>query len=165
MPLDKTVMSNPSIHVRAATAADVGMLAEFSQRLAAETEGKTLDPTTVEAGVRAALEQPNACRYFVAEVDGVRAGQTMVTLEWSDWRNGWFWWITSVYVDERFRGRGVFRSLHAHIRELARRSKDVCGLRLYVEQQNRRAMETYTKLGMGPSGHTVYEEDWSLPEQ
>ena len=24
----------------------------------------------------------------------------MITYEWSDWRNGWFWWIQSVYVRE-----------------------------------------------------------------
>ena len=34
-------------------------------------------------------EQPDARRLL---------GQLMITYEWSDWRNGAFWWIQSVYV-------------------------------------------------------------------
>ena len=40
-----------------------------------------------------------------------------VTFEWSDWRNGWFWWVQSVYVRVDYRGRGVFRMLYEHVRQ------------------------------------------------
>ena len=88
------------------------------------------------------------------------AGQTMITTEWSDWRNGFFWWIQSVYVHPDFRRRGVFRSLYAHIRSLAHERSNVCGLRLYVHNTNTRAIDTYIKLGMALTEYRLCEEVW-----
>jgi GNAT superfamily N-acetyltransferase len=85
----------------------------------------------------------------------------MLTVEWSDWRDGWFWWIQSVYVDPAHRRRGVYAALHEHVRALARGAGDVVGLRLYVERDNTRARRVYQRLGMRPTGYLVYEEDWS----
>jgi len=150
--------SKPTI--RPATLADAEIVARFNERLAGESEGKTLDPDTVLAGVRAGLTDPNRSTYYLAEVDGVVAGQLMITTEWSDWRNGYFWWIQSVYVDLPFRRRGVFRSLHNHVRDLARARPDVCGLRLYVHISNTRALDTYRKLGMDVTEYQLCEEEW-----
>ena len=147
--------------IRDARPADWQVIADFNQRLAQETEGRALDPAVITRGVQRALAQPQACRYFVAEMGSEVVGQTMVTTEWSDWRCGWFWWIQSVYVDQRFRGRGVYRALHEHVAALARRGGDVCGLRLYVEAENRRAIATYEKLGMTRTQYLLYERDWS----
>lgn len=126
-----------------------------------ETEGKELDSRIVLEGVRQGIARPEMCRYFVAEADRQVIGQAMITYEWSDWRNSAFWWLESVYVHPDFRGRGVFRNIYSHIRQLARKTHDVCGIRLYVEQDNVPAISTYCRLGMKPSGHVVYEEDWS----
>jgi GNAT superfamily N-acetyltransferase len=100
--------------------------------------------------------------YFVAEVDGTVVGQLMVTYEWSDWRNGNFWWIQSVYVEREYRGKGVFKSLYDHVLSLARRQKDSCGLRLYVEKHNRRARKIYEDLGMKETDYLLYEIDFVL---
>ena len=97
----------------------------------------------------------------MAQLAAEVVGQTMITYEWSDWRNGVFWWIQSVYVHPRYRGGGVFRALHEYISTLARAEPNVCGLRLYVDQHNHAAMATYRRLGLAPSGHHVYECDWS----
>jgi len=59
------------------------------------------------------------------------------------------------------RRHGVFRRLYEHIAAIARQEPEVCGLRLYVERDNRRAIKAYERLGMRPSGHVVYEIDWS----
>ena len=151
---------NPII-IRPATLADADHVIAFNTALAAETEGKTLDARTIAVGARAALADPSRSLYFMAEVDGVVVGQTMVTFEWSDWRNAFFWWIQSVYVDSRFRRRGVFRALHEYVRREARSRLDVCGLRLYVHHDNHRAMKTYERLGMPQSDYLMCEEDWS----
>ena len=98
--------------------------------------------------------------FWVAERDGLVVGQSAITREWSDWRDGWIWWFQSVYVSREARGRGVFRRLYGHIRESARAEADVIGLRLYVEQENLRAQATYRAMGMEPGGYHVYEELW-----
>jgi GNAT superfamily N-acetyltransferase len=154
-------MNTNPITVRRATVDDADRVIAFNTALAAETEGKTLNARTIIAGVREALVDPARSLYFVAEVDGKVVGQTMVTFEWSDWRNAFFWWIQSVYVDSRYRRLGVFRALHEHVRREARSRPDVCGLRLYVHHDNHHAMQTYERLGMPQSEYLMCEEVWS----
>ena len=84
-------------------------------------------------------------------------GMLLLTREWSDWRNGWLWWIQSVYVRPEARRRGVFRALYDHIYRLAQAEPDVIGLRLYMEENNHRAAETYVAVGMAPAGYVVFE--------
>jgi GNAT superfamily N-acetyltransferase len=151
--------------VRAALPGDHAIIVEYNARLALESEGKRLDPEVLARGVALALAEPDRLRYWVAEATGIGAtdiviGQAAVTREWSDWRNGWLWWFQSVYVHPDHRRQGVFRTLHHHIRSEALASADVIGLRLYVENSNRRAQETYAGLGMKPGGYHVYEELW-----
>jgi ribosomal protein S18 acetylase RimI-like enzyme len=97
--------------------------------------------------------------YYVAEVEGAVAGQTMITYEWSDWRNGNIWWIQSVFVKPECRRAGVFRALYNHLQTLARTRKDVCSLRLYVHAENTRASQSYERLGMTRTHYEIYELD------
>jgi ribosomal protein S18 acetylase RimI-like enzyme len=143
--------------IRPGTLADRAMVADMNARMARETEGLTLDLATLTAGVEAVLADPARGRYFVAELDGETVGQTMVTYEWSDWRNGWFWWIQSVYVKEGARRRGVFRALYEHIVETAKAAGEVVGIRLYVEQHNQKAQKTYLSLGMEQTGYNMLQ--------
>src|SRR5438105_2310221 len=113
--------------LRRATLADAPVIAEYNQRLAHETEGRSLDPPVIAAGVRAVLSDPERGRYFVAERDGAVVGQLMITTEWSDWRNGWIWWIQSVYVRMDARRQGVFRALYEHALAAARGEPQVVG--------------------------------------
>ena len=153
------------LRVRAAVAADVAWLAECAIALAQETEGKALDSPTVWAGIEAGLADAARARYFVAMHDdlagkdtiGMPAGTLMLTHEWSDWRNGDWWWIQSVYVAPRFRRRGVFAALYRHVESLARATPGVIGLRLYMERDNAPARATYTALGMRDAGYEIYE--------
>ena len=86
----------------------------------------------------------------------------MITFEWSDWRNGNFWWIQSVYVAPEARGSGVYRRLYEHVREAAVEAGNVCGLRLYVERANRRAQEVYQRQGMRAAPYEMYEVDFVI---
>ena len=149
------------IAIRPAAERDIGVIAANNAALALETEHRRLAPDIVHAGVVAALEDPAKGRYFVAEQNGKVVGQIMHTYEWSDWRNGCFWWIQSVYVAQEARGHGVFRRLFNHLRALARAQPGVCGLRLYVERDNTRAQRTYLQCGLVDSGYLVMEEDFS----
>ena len=128
-------MSIP-LSIRDARPDDLPLIVDFNLRLAEESEGKNLDRAVLTRGVRRALASPEMCRYFMAEVNGEVAGQTMITFELTDWRDGVLWWLQSVYVHPEFRKMGVFKGLFEHIAALARSSADVRGIRLYVEQAN-----------------------------
>jgi len=150
------------LRIRRATPADAAVVTDFNVRMALETEDHRLDPDTVAKGVHAALADESRALYFVAETGGRVVGQTLVTFEWSDWRNGFLWWFGSVYVHPDFRGRGVFRALAAHIEQAARDAGSV-GLRLYVWNQNARAQATYAKLGWTDGNYKVMERMFPIP--
>jgi GNAT superfamily N-acetyltransferase len=144
--------------VRDAVADDLAWLVECAIAMARETEHKRLDPGIVRAGVAAGLADPSKARYFVAMRDDARAGTLMLTGEWSDWRNGLWWWIQSVYVEPSQRRGGVFAVLYRHVEALARATPGVIGLRLYVEHANAAAQRTYAALGMHDAGYRIYEQ-------
>lgn len=148
------------VKVRPATAGDTERLVDFNRAMAEESEDKGLDVATLRRGVGHLLAHPAEGFYLMAERHGEPAGALMVTYEWSDWRNGRFWWIQSVYVRPEHRRRGVYRALHDHVRERARRDAEACGLRLYVERENTGAMATYRALGMVETRYRMYEEEF-----
>ena len=146
-----------AMKIRKARLTDAPAIAEFNTRLAWETEKLRLPPRTIQRGVRAVLKDVGKGTYFVAEIENAVVGQLLITYEWSDWRNHDIWWIQSVYVAADFRQQGVFRHLFNHVAKLARSRRNVCGLRLYVEKNNRRAHHTYESLGMRHTHYEIYE--------
>jgi ribosomal protein S18 acetylase RimI-like enzyme len=143
---------------RLATAGDAAVLVEFNAAMALETEGKHLLPEVIGAGVRSLLGRPGSGFYVVAEEDAKVVGSLLITKEWSDWRNGDFWWIQSVYVRPAWRRQGVYKRLYRHVQELAASDPAVCGFRLYVERENQQAQTTYRALGMSETHYRVFEE-------
>lgn len=144
--------------VRPGAPADVGVLVAFAQAMARETEDRQLDADTLRAGVSALLEDPQRGRVFVVEVGGRVVATLMVTYEWSEWRNGVFWWIQSVYVHPDHRRKGLYRRLHEHVRAQAAADPQVCGLRLYAEHENRTAQATYRSLLMEELPYVLFEQ-------
>jgi GNAT superfamily N-acetyltransferase len=153
----REVQATMPLAVRRATPADAVVIVEFNRLLAEESEGKTLDLNLLAAGVATGLADARKALYFVAEEDGRVVGLTMITFEWSDWRNGWFWWVQSVYVRPESRRRGVFRALFEHIWQAAEDDPEVIGLRLYVEEENYRAHQTYQNMGLDWTTYQVME--------
>jgi GNAT superfamily N-acetyltransferase len=146
------------ISIRTAQGTDAKNLVEFNQAMALETEGKTLKPEILANGVEAVFEDSDKGFYVVAESAGEIVGGLMVTYEWSDWRNSWFWWIQSVYITPNFRGKRIYSKLYEFVKNLAREKGNVCGFRLYVEKENFNAQKVYEKLGMEASYYLMYEE-------
>ena len=153
-------ISGQPINVRLAQISDLATLVEFNIAMARETEGKELDPDLLRKGVTSALQSDDRGFYLVAEVDGKVAGQLMITREWSDWRNGFFWWIQSVYVHPNHRRQGIYRALDQRVKTLALEQGDVCGVRLYVDRSNQVAQQVYRQLGMSQSHYDLYEIDF-----
>ena len=151
-----------NIEIRAASPADAEFLVRGNAEMALETEHLSLDFDRLRDGVHGVFENPSRGVYFVATIGVRRAGMLMLTYEWSDWRNGVFWWIQSVFVEPEFRSQGVFKALYRHVEELAKSTNGVAGLRLYVENNNSRAQETYQKVGMKRTAYQLFETDFVL---
>jgi GNAT superfamily N-acetyltransferase len=143
--------------IRRAQPEDLATIVGFNLALVKEARGKELDPTTLQKGVQAVLNDGDRGFYTVAEVEDKVVAAALVTFEWSDFSNAWFWWLQDVYVEPSHRQQGIFRRLYQHLKSQAALSK-VCGLRLYVYQGNARAQAVYEKLGMLPSDSLMYEE-------
>ncbi len=137
--------------------ADRDVIAGYNAALALETEAVRLDPAVVRRGVEAVLRDAAKGVYFVAEKQGAVVGQVFITYEWSDCRNGNFWWLQSVFVQKEFRRHGAFKALFSHVAAQAEAQGDVCGLRLYMETENHRAREVYHRAGMKETHYQVFE--------
>lgn len=151
-----------SLTIRKATRSDAETIARFNVALAKETEHFDLDFERTLRGVNSMFDDPARGFYLLAELNGDIAGQLMITYEWSDWRNGVFWWIQSVYVKKEFRAQKIFSSLYERVVTLAKNEGNVCGLRLYAEKQNERAHAVYKKLGMKVTDYNMLEVDFVL---
>lgn len=147
------------MNIRKALNKDIDVIGRYNYNLAYETENKILDMNILTKGVEAIIKDENKGIYHVCEINGEVVGQIMYTFEWSDWRNGTFLWIQSVYVNKEFRGMGVFKALYKFIRDIADNDNNICGIRLYVEKENTIAKKTYKNIGMKECNYYIYEYD------
>lgn len=151
---------NNEIKIRIAGIKDASAMVEFNQAMAFETEGKQLETEIVTNGVNAVFDDERKGFYVVAEnAQGLIMGGLMVSNEWSDWRNKWFWWIQSVYILPEGRGKKIYSRLYDFVKQKARGSGNVCGIRLYVEKENSHAQQVYRKVGMDETDYLMYEEE------
>jgi len=146
-----------SIDVRLANERDTHAISEFTRAIARETENLKLDAATVRGGVQAVFSDPQLGFYIVATSGSEVIGCLMISYEWSDWRNGVQWWLQSVYIDERYRRKGVLTKMYSFVRNLASTTNSVCGIRLYVERNNKPAIAAYETLGLRFTDYLVYE--------
>lgn len=143
--------------VRETTLKDIATIIDFQLRMALETENLTLDIATLTRGAHQVFSDPSKGKYYVAEQNGQVIGCLLTTFEWSEWRNGNVLWIQSVYIDETFRGQGVFRKLYTHVQALVNHDPGLKGIRLYADKKNKAAQKVYQKLGMDGGHYMVYE--------
>ena len=135
------------MEISIATSKHIEAITGFQVDMALESEGTKLDRERARQGVSAVMEDANKGLYLVAENAGRAIGSLMITREWSDWNNAWYWWIQSVYVLPEFRGQGTFRAMFSKVKEMAS-EQQVSEIRLYVDKDNKTAQEVYDKLGM-----------------
>ena len=151
---------NNNIVIRLGDITDLETIIANNVEMTLETENKKLSQSTIRNGVEEVLNHSDQGWYYLSEIDGKNAGQLRITREWSDWRNGYFWWIQSVFVQKDYRQKAVYSFLHKHVLERAKKIGAV-GLRLYVDNQNKNIRKIYEHLGMKNSNYLFYEDDWS----
>jgi len=142
---------------RDARLSDIEEIVDFQIAMAEETEQLQLDRTICSSGVLAVLENPDLGRYYVGERNSSVVASTLITYEWSDWRNGVVWWIQSVYVLPEARKKGVYAGLYRYLQALAQADSQVRGIRLYVDRRNQEAQKVYSRLGMNGDHYQVFE--------
>jgi L-amino acid N-acyltransferase YncA len=143
--------------IREATVKDIPHLLDFQLKMALETENITLEISSLTLGVNRLFKDPTKGRYYVAEEDEEVMGCLMTTYEWSDWRNGTVLWIQSVYIARDHRGKGVYKEMYNHVRQLVNADPDLKGIRLYVDKSNSSAQDVYRKLQMNGEHYQVFE--------
>jgi ribosomal protein S18 acetylase RimI-like enzyme len=143
--------------IRKAVLEDLEILVDFQYKMALGSENLELDRVVLTKGVKNAVIDPNKASVYVAQENGTIIGSLMITLEWSDWRNGWVWWIQSLYVLPEYRQKGVFKQMYNYLQEVVKGRDDVKGIRLYVDQSNFRAQKVYQAIGMCGEHYTTYE--------
>lgn len=139
-------------------ACDVESIVQFQADMAMESEGAILDMEKLRKGVANAMLDESKGIYWVAKVDGNAIGSLMLTREWSDWNNEWYWWVQSVYVKPEYRKHGVYRAMYATLKDEAKAS-NVSQIRLYVDKTNHPAQIVYHQLGMHESHYLMFEEN------
>lgn len=153
-------MTQNQIQIGRACTDDLDSIAMFNAAMALETEGQILDTDILRSGVSAVLANSKLGFYLMAQRADQAVGQLMITTEWSDWRNAYFWWIQSVYVNPENRRQGVYRALYDQVIREAGQAGNVCGIRLYVDQDNLTAQRVYHGLGMQHSHYFLYEVEF-----
>ncbi len=143
--------------IRKAELKDAQIIAEYNCKMALETEDLELDKDKVLNGVKHAIEDHSKAEYYLYELEAIVVGQLMITKEWSDWRDSYLWWIQSVYVNKQHRRKGVFGELYKYVENLVEKDPTACGIRLYVEKNNKSAQSTYQKMGMHETHYILYE--------
>lgn len=136
---------------------DIESIVRFQADMAMESEGTTLDNDKLTKGVTAAINDESKGIYLVARAGGKPIGSLMLTREWSDWNNQWYWWIQSVYVMPEYRKKGVYKAMYATLKQMARES-GVAQIRLYADKTNLSAQQVYRRLGMEESHYLMFEE-------
>lgn len=136
---------------------DIKSIVRFQADMAMESEGTTLDNDKLTKGVTAATNDESKGIYLVARAGGKPIGSLMLTREWSDWNNQWYWWIQSVYVMPEYRKKGVYKAMYATLKQMAREN-GVAQIRLYADKTNLSAQQVYRHLGMEESHYLMFEE-------
>ena len=131
-------------------------ITRFQMDMAMESEGLALDHERISQGVKAVLADEAKGQYIVASINGVTVGCLMITREWSDWNNCWYWWIQSVYVSPHHRSQGIYTAMYHTVLNLAK-ANGVSQIRLYVDKNNLKAQRTYQRLGMDECHYYMYE--------
>lgn len=137
---------------------DIESIVQFQADMAMESEGCVLDKEKVTKGVTAAMLDDSKGIYWVAKFEGRTIGSLMITREWSDWNNEWYWWIQSVYVIPEFRKQGVYKAMYQNVKD-ATKANNVSQIRLYVDKTNFSAQKVYQNLGMQESHYLIFEEN------
>lgn len=137
--------ANDSLRIRPAAEEDVPVILEFILELA-EYEGVKDQIQSTEEGLRDVLFTRYITEALIAEWDGVPIGFAIWAYSFSTFTGKPTLYIDDLYVQERWRGKGVGGRLFARIAEIAYEKN--CGrIDWYCMNTNGSGIDYYHKLG------------------
>ena len=143
------------VKVRKAVVNDINSLVNFTIEEAKEAEGLNKVPDTLRDGITAAIKDSSKATYWVIVDENDRPfGNVSALKEWSDWNAGYYWWIQSMFISNRFRGKGYLKLLISTVKAELERENGL-ELRLYVHKDNKVAIRAYEKAGFKISDYKV----------
>ncbi|MDD2384923.1 MAG: GNAT family N-acetyltransferase [Sulfurospirillaceae bacterium] len=147
-----------NLAVRIATRDDAKEIAKFNVVFAKETVDKSLSMALTTEGVHQVFAKFNNGFYIIAKLDDKVVGVAMITREWSDWCNGAFYCIQSIFVIHSEHEQSIHDALFNKARALAKEHYDVCGIRLFVHKDDKETQKSYEKLGLSKTKYRLFEE-------
>ena len=144
------------MQIRKAVITDAEKIAKNNVLLAKESENINLSFETVFLAVKSIISDEIKGFYIVAEENNKIIGQTIITFEWSDWRNTTIWWIQSVYVQKQMRNKKFFSKIFECIKKQAKK-ENIQLLRLYVHKENNQAKKIYKKIGLKKQPYEIFQ--------
>ena len=153
-------MTTASVTIRRGEAGDLGTIVDLNTAMAVEMGSRVASSTVLREGVAAVLESDDRGFYVLADSGGAAVGVVHVIPEWNPWRNGHFWKFENVFVSREWRRKGVYRTMHDYVVEVARGRTDVCGIRLFAVESNVGARRTYEAAGMAQEPSRLFEIDF-----
>ena len=136
----------------------VAQITKSNVEMALETEDKVLNSEIVDRAVKKLIESPVYGFYIVCLERESVAANLMVTYEYNYIKDITIFWFQSVYVYKEHRKKGLFRKMYQHVYNKAK-SENAHSLRLYVDIDNKDAMQVYSKMGMSDTGESLFEID------
>ncbi len=144
--------------VRIATRDDAKEIAKFNVVFAKETVDKNLSLALTTEGVHQVFAKFNNGFYIIAKLKNEVVGVAMITREWSDWCNGAFYCIQSIFVIHSEHEQAIHDALFDKAKTLAKEHYDVCGIRLFVHKDDKETQKSYEKLGLSKTKYRLFEE-------
>ena len=144
--------------IRIATRDDAKEIAQFNVLFAKETIDKNISLALTTEGVHQVFSKFNNGFYLIAEHDKKIVGLTMITREWSDWSNGAFYCIQSIFVPQNTYEKEIHDAIFTKAKELAKEHYDVCGVRLFVHKDDKETQKAYENLGLQKTKYRIFEE-------
>lgn len=136
------------INIRFAKSSDITNIQDFQVKMEHTIEEHPSPDETGKAGAKYILENPDEGFYLVAGFGDKIVGCLRISFERSVSNNGYYWWIQNVFVEDEYRGKGIFKYLFDRVIDLAKKKENVVTVKLHVHTNNPRAIKAYEKAGM-----------------
>ena len=114
-----------NLMVRIATRDDASEIANFNVLFAKKPLIKNLSLALTTEGVHQVFAKFNNGFYLIAQLENIIVGMTMVTREWSDWNNGAFYCIQSIFARDKDHEKEIHNALFEKAKNLAKRLRCV----------------------------------------